>query len=705
MFTVSLALVALMVLEIGNAVRGDVVILKKGERLEGIVTPIPGKPDSILLRNYKTRLTIQRDRISSIQEEPDSVDWRRIGDQFFKERRYEEALETYRKSASFDPADTQTAEQIRLAELALQRGATPTSGPAQSIDRLLDEVAQIIERKEYEKAESILLKDAPALLPAAAQQRLILDLKKALYRRWALEMADKLRWNDATKYSEKLLQLGPVDRETYERLTVIWERLPEKTPEMIEAYRARLITEPGDTTTRRKLADKYVEYARSLQLDKADIPDRAKRVDEAYEGALKEFELLSSGPESHRRETSDALTECLTILYSRAEQGGDYDRAIAYYKHLQKYSEKASGEVLLTMEYRRDALKIEPTDVDALTTLALRADKQGLVDLARTDIWNLKNQFPDSASVNRALAMFAARDLADAQGALRTLSFERADAMAGRIALQYSFVPGMAEQAAQIRSQAQVALAAYKRAASEQGKRYRELGDSAYESGLLEYAIQYWDKALTIWPGMDAATRHAISVSRSSAQSGLATLAAERLKLTQIAATSPRASLAQREQRFLDQQRVVLETERIVRRLDDAHTEASLHREMQKQTNALQDTMQKQTNTLQDEMRKQTNTVQDEMQKQTNALRRESYAREFSGGGGTSLRRPFQPEGQRVVAMPWNNTRALQGQAQRKSDAAQLQAEMLRQAQEIARRQATWLESVSGSAVGVKRSK
>jgi len=202
MFTVSLALVALVTLGISNAVRGDVVILKNGDRLEGIVTPTPGKSDSILLRNYKTRLTIQRDRISSIQEEPDSVDWRRIGDQFFNDKRYEESLEAYRKSASYDPADSRTAEQIRLAELALQRGATPTSGPAQSIDRLLDEVAQIIERKEYEKAESILLKDAPALLPAAAQQRLILDLKKALYRRWALEMADKLRWNDATKYSE-----------------------------------------------------------------------------------------------------------------------------------------------------------------------------------------------------------------------------------------------------------------------------------------------------------------------------------------------------------------------------------------------------------------------------------------------------------------------------------------------------------------------
>ena len=66
-FTMRWAVVVLVVWGVGNAVRGDVVILKKGERLEGIVTPIPGKPDSILLRNYKTRLTIQRDRISSIQ--------------------------------------------------------------------------------------------------------------------------------------------------------------------------------------------------------------------------------------------------------------------------------------------------------------------------------------------------------------------------------------------------------------------------------------------------------------------------------------------------------------------------------------------------------------------------------------------------------------------------------------------------------------
>jgi S1-C subfamily serine protease/tetratricopeptide (TPR) repeat protein len=457
MFTMRMALAVLVVLGIGNAARGDVVILKNGNRLEGIVTPTPGKPDSILVRNYKTRLTIQRDRISSIQEEPDSVDWRRIGDQFFKERRYEEALETYKKSASLDPADTKTAEQIRATELALQHDAPPElNKQVKNIVRLLDEAAQKTDRKEYEAAESILLENAPALTPSADQQKRILDLKKALYKKWALELEDKLCANDAGKCFEKLLALDPLDKDANDRLIVIWEKQPEKTPQVIEAYKSRLAQNSGDTATRRKLADKYMEYAKILQTDKSDIPDRARRVDTLHESAVEHYETLVDGKESPHPDIADAVSNCLTSLYTHAEWRRDYDQAIAYYRRLQKYSKKAGDDVVYTMEYRRDFLKIGPKNADALTTLALRADKQGLVDLARTEIWSLKNRFPNNACVNHAMAMYAARDLADAEGALRTLQYGRADAMAGKVAVQYSFIPDVAQRAAQIQSQARI---------------------------------------------------------------------------------------------------------------------------------------------------------------------------------------------------------------------------------------------------------
>jgi S1-C subfamily serine protease len=301
------------------------------------------------------------------------------------------------------------------------------------------------------------------LTPTADQQKRILDLKKALYKKWALELEDKLRAADAAKYFEKLLILDPSDKDANDRLIVIWEKQPEKTPQVIEAYKSRLAQNSGDTATRRKLADKYMEYARILLTDKSDIPDRARRVDALHESAVEHYETLADGKESPHPDIAVAVSNCLTSLYTHAEWRRDYDRAIAYYKRLQKYSDKAGDDVLYTLEYRRDVLKIGGRDPDALTTLALRADKQGLVDLARTNIWDLKRQFPDNASVNRALSMYAARDLADALGALNTFNYERADTIAGRIAGQYRFVPGMAERAAQIQSQARIQASIIKR--------------------------------------------------------------------------------------------------------------------------------------------------------------------------------------------------------------------------------------------------
>jgi hypothetical protein len=545
-FTVRMALAALAILAIADAVRADVVILKKGDRQEGIVTPAPGKPDFILLRNYKTRLEIQRDRITSIEEEPDSVDWRRIGDQFFNERLYQNALEAYRKSASFDPADAKTAEQIRAAELALQREATlDRRKQIESINAMLDDAAAKVDAKKFEDAEGVLMRDVLSLNPTDEQQKRILDLKKALYKGWALEMEDKLRSNDAAKYFEKLLALDPLDKDAYDRLVVIWEKDPDKTAQVINAHLVHLKLDPGDNKIRRKLADKYVEYAAQLESSKGEVPDRARRVDALYASAVEQYELLAAGQENPHPEIAKALSTCLTNLSKRSEQRADYDNAIAYYKHLQKYSDKAGDEALHRLEYRRDYAKINPKDADALTTLALRAGKQGLVDIAHEEIWRLKKQFPDNACVNQALTTYAKEALGMAWDALRKSNFEQADALAVRASTEYNFIPGIAEEAERIQNQAKVELEKYRRTVAEQGRKYKELGDTAFYEGKnymnnmrnndlnqsvrvfsdkteavtkFQLAVQYYTTALSIWTNMDAASREEIRVNFGDAQ-------------------------------------------------------------------------------------------------------------------------------------------------------------------------------------------
>ncbi|NQU45108.1 hypothetical protein HQ520_17630 [bacterium] len=410
----------------------DVVILNNGARLEGRVAPAPGNPDAILFQDYKAKLEIQRDRIQSLTEESDSEDGRRIGDQYFNVHRYQDALENYQKAIELDAENSRAREGLEAARSALTREASlDRRRQIEAIDQKIAESQRLIEEKSYDQAEKTLAEEIEALEPTAEQQSRILDLKRALYRAWALEMEDKLLEGEAARLFEKLLLLDPQDQEAYQHLIQIWEGFPERTQQVADAHRVQLKLNPGDRETRGKLADKLLQLARMQEIEKEDDPTQTSRVDSLYREAVDHYEALLEGVSPRQKqELEKRIADALKNLYARAERRGDWEQSIRLYRELQKYDRSAQDRVLYAMQYWRDIEKTPVQDADARTSLVLRLRKQGLEDLARDEIWKLHQAHPNSPTVNQVLANYAEDALSSALSAYQTGHYQRAESLA-----------------------------------------------------------------------------------------------------------------------------------------------------------------------------------------------------------------------------------------------------------------------------------
>ncbi|MFW6256003.1 MAG: hypothetical protein ACOC54_04210, partial [Candidatus Sumerlaeota bacterium] len=198
------------------ATMADVVHMKNGKRMEGKVYPAPGDPTSIVLQNSQVRLTISRDRVESIKEEPDAIDFRRIGDQFYNDANFDKALEYYLMAQKADPGDETAAAKVQATREATERAKSiERHQQLDALSLMLDEAEKYIEAKTRDgflKAQEILYEKAPQQGPTADQLKRIKDLKIKLHLAWALELQDKLVTGEAGEHFEKVLQLDPNNR-------------------------------------------------------------------------------------------------------------------------------------------------------------------------------------------------------------------------------------------------------------------------------------------------------------------------------------------------------------------------------------------------------------------------------------------------------------------------------------------------------------
>ena len=127
-----------------SIVRADVLILTNGERREGIISPAPADPDAIMFQDSTGQIQIAKNRIRSMEKEPEATNLTKIGDQFYLRKRFEQALQFYKKAQGIKSDDTGIADRVRKAEAALESTASSARHEQlTAIDALLDKAEKI----------------------------------------------------------------------------------------------------------------------------------------------------------------------------------------------------------------------------------------------------------------------------------------------------------------------------------------------------------------------------------------------------------------------------------------------------------------------------------------------------------------------------------------------------------------------------------
>ncbi|HBF32966.1 TPA: hypothetical protein DDW35_00245, partial [Candidatus Sumerlaeota bacterium] len=291
------------------AVHADVVLLKNGQRVEGVATQTPGKPDSVTIRGPKGTVELSKDLIQTIQYESEAVNLRRTGDDHYNAKRYKEAIESYQKSLALDPKDELTAKQLKTAQDAIARESTvERRKQIEVINTTLAEAKKKVATKEFDAAEKMLLKEVPALTPTDEQVQQSNEIKRDLYLAWAHESDDKLKPELAVKYYEKVLELDASNKEAYERLIKVMETNPDYNQRVIEAYRVQLKLTPDDSATRRKLADKLLAEGVRMERTATLDPTEQKKVDDELKEAVDTFQLcIPAGIEERKSLVADPM--------------------------------------------------------------------------------------------------------------------------------------------------------------------------------------------------------------------------------------------------------------------------------------------------------------------------------------------------------------------------------------------------------------
>jgi tetratricopeptide (TPR) repeat protein len=440
---------------------GDVIILKSGERKEGIVEDVPSEPENIMFINSTGGVKISRDRLQGIEKEEPYVGHLKIGNQHLAAANFQRALEEYEKALKLHPGDPEIEGRIALAksEIAKQQ-AEEQKLRIERIGEMMSEAGQLVAKEQYEEAEA-LLKRAEKMGPTSEQTKEINRTLADLYYRWGLYQEDRLNREEAGVLYQQALALEPNNAKAYDRLVGLWEDDPTKLDEVISVYERKIEMSPNDPVVLLKLADAYY---------------RKKDLESALPYYLQVYKL------GNYRGTY--LPERLASILQRLSQDyagqRNFEKAAYYYQLYLDTFPNVDPTPLYIYQYAERSLKLAPDDYDGRVELAKFCREKGLDNFAKKELNRVLIDDPDNKKALEVLNQYAQEDLNEALFFYNDKQYEVAVKMGRNIIDEYPKSSKVIEQASELISKAENDLAREQRLAKQDARQLAQRGNEYF---------------------------------------------------------------------------------------------------------------------------------------------------------------------------------------------------------------------------------
>lgn len=452
------------------AATADIVVLRDGQTREGRVEEVVGKPDRIALITATGRIELRRDRIKEIVDEPDSVDWRRIGDQLAASRNYPQALENYRKALAADPNNREAQEGLQKVTAALEeRRLDEERKQASTLDTRIDEAKKLTADGKYadaEKALEAVSKGNPSEVQRTAAQVALMEL----YLAWGFERLDKLDYRGAEERYLRVLEMDPENKQARDMLLRVWRNDSTKREEVLKAYEAKLREDPDNLEYNQQVADLSIALNR-------------------FENAIAPLEKLVASPKYRALQYDKFYRSALTEVIRYQRDAGNWDAAIVNTEKLLTAFPGEDSSQLAVLRYRKAVAATDPGDINARALLIKKLRDDGMVDLAQSEAALLATRAPQNEIVRAILREEAEQRLAEVAEMMTSQDYAVARDRSRAFIDRYPQYPDLVQKATEYYEKSRVE---YERQAKAKREMAREIGQRGieYKNQAYTYAEQ-----------------------------------------------------------------------------------------------------------------------------------------------------------------------------------------------------------------------
>lgn len=463
------AMAAITALAFCQAVRADVLVLKNGKEMKGIVEDNEANTRHVYFIGAAGRQAIPRARVERIEVEPPEKGYIHIGDEFMRQGKLEDALKSYKEALRTNADSEEASQRVQAAEEALQiRRESEREDDVRRGDALQDEIRRQIENQKFAEVEQ-LFEEASALAPTPRQKQQLRGLVGDLYLAWAKERLDKFDKPGAEEKLNLALAATPENNEIVENLLRLWEDQPEKREQMLRIYEAVLDRRPEDSVMRRKVAD--------LNYDLGNFEEsvvhymKLYNSSEAYKGTGLEKRVVSN----------------LQRLHMRNAQERNYDQAIFFFNMLASIDSSADPGTVKYYEYLKLATEVAPDDVEGRIGLAAYCERNGLKNEALLNYRQVTSLEPENETALAALNRFAIGDVETAETVYNAEDYPMAETLANQVISDYPESEEARLRALELIGKTQIKVREDRREKRALAMEYVRRGDICYDTAIVFY--------------------------------------------------------------------------------------------------------------------------------------------------------------------------------------------------------------------------